>query len=118
MHGVLRATCFVRNTARWHFLNISSSRKKMKDRNFAGQLPTNRIRHKARNPHSFVEFHLESLEDRRMLAGNVTVEVAGDNLVITGDDAANDITVTLDAGEVVVVGNDNVHVISATFVST
>jgi hypothetical protein len=41
-----------------------------------------------------LDFHVDRLEDRQMLAGNVTVEVtnAGD-LKITGDDSFNDIVV-------------------------
>ncbi|MEM8680295.1 MAG: hypothetical protein AAGF97_13185, partial [Planctomycetota bacterium] len=36
----------------------------------------------------------EFLESRQLLAGNVTVDVVGGNLVITGDNQANDIAIT------------------------
>lgn len=68
------------------------------------RLAQNRLEKKIRKP--FVKetefgFEVESLESRKMLAGNVDVIVSGDNsLVITGDSADNDIVVTVLAGDI------------------
>ena len=53
----------------------------------------------------FAEFQVESLEDRQMLAGDVDVFVRGNNLVISGDGADNNIEVISSEGLVQVVGN-------------
>ena len=46
-----------------------------------------------------------SLESRTLLAGNVTAEIVDGELLITGDDAANDITILKTAAGVIVRGN-------------
>ena len=38
----------------------------------------------------YAEFHLETLEDRRMMAGDVTARVVNGDLVITGDNQSNE----------------------------
>ncbi len=58
------------------------------------------------------KLHLESLESRRILAGDVTVKLAGHDLLITGDDAANIVAVsgTGVANQFVVTGlGTNIH---------
>jgi len=50
-------------------------------------------------------FEVESLESRKMLAGTVDVVVKGDNMIISGDSADNNITVTVVAGDIAVVGS-------------
>src|SRR4051794_25795821 len=59
----------------WHFRSPSASRKQ----------------ESVMNAHRRLGF--ESLEGRQLLAGNVSVVQAGGGLVITGDDAANVITI-------------------------
>lgn len=50
----------------------------------------------------------QSLEGRRLLAGNVTVALSGSTLVVTGDNLANQIEVSQDAsGEVLFTGLDS-----------
>lgn len=50
----------------------------------------------------------QSLEGRRLLAGDVTVGLSGSTLVVTGDDLANQIEVSQDAnGEVLFTGLDS-----------
>lgn len=51
---------------------------------------------------------LENLENRNLMAGDVTVNVLGGNLVIVGDDAANgiELTSTAEAGQLIVSGLD------------
>lgn len=54
------------------------------------------------------EFHVESLENRNMLAGDVSVSVSGGDLRIIGDTAGNELTVegTNQPGEYRVVGGN------------
>lgn len=47
---------------------------------------------------------LESLEDRALKAGDVTVALVGDDLVITGDSAANEVRIRQSLGRLVVEG--------------
>lgn len=47
---------------------------------------------------------LESLEDRDLKAGDVTVFLSGDDLVITGDNAANEVRIRQSLGRLVVEG--------------
>ena len=59
------------------------------------------------------EFAVEPLEDRKMLAGQVNVIVAGNNVTILGDDASQDVIVFEDSGFVrVAVGPDTTLVTS------
>ncbi len=55
----------------------------------------------------YLEFDVDQLESRRMLAGNVAASItnAGD-LVITGDNSDNVVSVTFSENEVVVTGKD------------
>ena len=59
------------------------------------------------NKQSLMEFHSEALEQREMLAGNVTVVVDGDDVLIRGDGSANSVQVSFsETGELVVEGGD------------
>ncbi len=49
---------------------------------------------------------LEKLEDRTLLAGNVTAQILGQHAFINGDRADNSVQVLVDAGNVVLRGND------------
>lgn len=51
-----------------------------------------------------LDLGLESLESRLLLAGDVAVNVSGDNITIIGDNEGNDIAVFAAGGEIVVAG--------------
>lgn len=53
---------------------------------------------------SSLDLGIESLEQRKMLAGDVSVNVSGDNLIIKGDNADNEIYVYENGGNVWVDG--------------
>lgn len=53
---------------------------------------------------TFRPLGLESLEARRVMAGNVTASIVGGDLVITGDNAANDVRIHQNLGKLVVEG--------------
>ena len=55
---------------------------------------------------ALLELEVESLETRKMLAGNVSVNVSGDNLVIKGDGEGNRIYIYESGGTVWVSGED------------
>ncbi|MEM8679181.1 MAG: hypothetical protein AAGF97_07515 [Planctomycetota bacterium] len=52
------------------------------------------------------DFSLETLEERRMLAGNVDVMVRGDNVTLRGDNDANELTIT-ETGGMYIISGDN-----------
>jgi hypothetical protein len=58
-------------------------------------------------PETALSLEMESLENRQMLAGNVSAVITGaGNLVVTGDGAANEIDVAIDStGQVSITGN-------------
>ncbi len=53
-----------------------------------------------------IEMGVESLEQRKMLAGDVSVIVRGDNLIIRGDNSDNSVSIYDEGGNVFVSGAD------------
>ncbi|WP_158521028.1 peptidylprolyl isomerase [Fuerstiella marisgermanici] len=49
---------------------------------------------------------MERLEDRMMLAGNVTAQFIGQNAFVSGDDAANSVEILVDGGNLIARGTD------------
>ena len=68
--------------------------------------------HKCRSASSTTKLELtcEPLEQRRMLAGNVTVEPAGSHLTIEGDDASNEIEISSSGNQLVISGSEGTTV--------
>lgn len=68
--------------------------------------PSRRLRHRRTRPISAAAVRSEKLENRALLAGNVTAQMVGTSAFVTGDDAANSVEVLVESGNVIVRGQD------------
>lgn len=59
------------------------------------------------NPSTAKSLYLEPLEARFLLAGNLDVNFFGDNVQFRGDSSANEVEVAIEAGDIVVRGQNN-----------
>ena len=62
------------------------------------------MRYEQRRPDRYLDFFNETLEDRQMLAGDVEVVARHGDVVVTGDNASNQVRVDTDYGQIRVTG--------------